>query len=164
MIDVVAGPDFGPSAAVLRIQAVTVLAVFALVPWSYALLSLRRHGAVLAITLTTLAVNATLVSVLASSHGARGAAVGTLVADVVALVVTGAYLARSSTLRPQFGVVLRMVPALALAGAVWFVPGLPSVVAMVLGAVVYGVVLLVLRAVPDEVFVELRKLRGSPAT
>ena len=164
VIDVVAGPDFGPAAAVLRIQAITVLAVFALVPWSYALLSLRRHGAVLAITLTTLAVNATLVSVLASSHGARGAAVGTLAADGVALVMTGIYLARTSTLRPQLGVVPRMALALALAGAVWFVPGLPSVAAMALGAAVYSVALLVLRAVPEEVFVELRRLRGSPAT
>ena len=41
VIDVVAGPDFGPAAAVLRIQAVTLLVVFLVVPLVYALLRLR---------------------------------------------------------------------------------------------------------------------------
>jgi O-antigen/teichoic acid export membrane protein len=164
IIDVVAGPDFAPAAAVLRIQAVTVMVMFVMVSWSYALLSLRRHREILVITVVGLVINATLVAILGSSDGARGAAVATLVADLTSVVLAGLYLARTSpAMRPDLRVVPRMAIALAAGASVVLVPGVPDVVAMAVGALVYVAVLLALHAVPEEVLVELRRLRGSPA-
>jgi O-antigen/teichoic acid export membrane protein len=162
IIDVVAGPDFGPAAAVLRIQAVTVMVMFVMVSWSYALLSLRRHREVLVITLVGLVINATLVAILGSADGARGAAVATLVADLVSVLLAGLFLARASpAMRPDLRVLPRLAIALAAGASVALVPGIPDVVAMTVGAIVYVAVLFALRAVPEEVLVEFRRLRGS---
>ncbi|MGH3993338.1 MAG: oligosaccharide flippase family protein, partial [Pseudonocardiaceae bacterium] len=58
VIDVIAGPQFGPSAGVMRIQAVTLLVVFLVVTFNFALLSLREHATMLAITGGALVINA----------------------------------------------------------------------------------------------------------
>jgi O-antigen/teichoic acid export membrane protein len=161
IIDVIAGPDFAPSVDVLRIQAVTVFALFVATSWSYALLSLREHRAILVITLATLALNCTLVATLASSDGATGAALGTLIADLVALALLGARLARAHPdMRPDLGVLPRVLAA-AGAAALLSLLGLPQIPLLIAATIVYGAVLLALRAVPEEIFVELRRPRSG---
>jgi O-antigen/teichoic acid export membrane protein len=163
-IEVVAGPDFGPSADVLRIQAVTVFAIFALTSWAYALLSLREHRAMLAISLATLVSNCTLVLILGSAHGARGAAAGTLAADLLSLLLLGWWLAHSHpTMRPSLRVVPRVFAAALVACAIGLLSGVPDVVLAVVASVVYACLALVLRTVPQEVWVELRCLRRRSA-
>ena len=160
IIDVIAGPEFEPSVEVLRIQALTVFALFAATCWSYALLSLREHRAILVITITTLLLNCALVVVLASSHGASGAAVGTLVADLIALALLGARLARvHPDMKPGMRVPLSVLAACGAAGLLRLLE-LPQVPLLVAATVVYAGVLLALRAVPEEIFVELRRLRS----
>jgi O-antigen/teichoic acid export membrane protein len=162
VIDVIAGPDFGPAAGVMRIQAVTLFVVFLVVTLNYALLSMRRHRAMLLVTSAALVINAAGVLVLGSSHGARGAALATMVADVVGLIATGWVLSRlglpvARWLRGIPRIALAVVPAVAL----WFAP-LPDVAKAVIGLTVYSMMLVILRAVPEELLVELRRLRGSP--
>jgi O-antigen/teichoic acid export membrane protein len=166
IVDIVAGDEFAPSADVLRIQAVALLATFAGAPLGYALLSLRRHGALLAITSGALALNCVLVPILADAHGAEGAAAATLAAE---LALTGSglvILARIDRgLRPSLGVLVRAAPGFAAGCALLAVPGLPDAAAMALATILYVGLALALRAVPDEIFVEgraaLSALRGG---
>ena len=69
MIEVIAGPDFAPAAGVMRIQAVTLLVVFLVVTFNYALLSLREHRTMLLITGGALAINAAGAALLGASQG-----------------------------------------------------------------------------------------------
>ena len=94
VIEVVAGPDFGPAADVMRIQAVTLFVVFLAVTFNYALLSLRAHRKMLLITGGALAINAVGAAVLGAADGAHGAALATMVADMLGLVATGWALSR----------------------------------------------------------------------
>ena len=164
LIEVVAGPEFEPSVDVLRIQALTVFALFALTAWSYALLSLREHRAILVISLTTLALNCVAVAILGTAHGAEGAALGTFSADFTALVLLGLWLARAHPdMRPQ----LRVIPLVLVAGggaALLSFLGLPQLPLLVAATAVYWAMLLVLRAIPEEIFVEIRRLRGRSVT
>ena len=161
VIDVIAGPDFAPSAGVMRIQAVTLLVVFLVVTFNYALLSLRQHRTLLLITGGALAINAAGAALLGASHGARGAALATMTADVIGLAATGWALLRIGLPVGQWLKTLpRVALAVAPAGALWFTP-LPDVVKAVIGAVVYGAMLLALRAVPEELLVEVKQLRRS---
>jgi O-antigen/teichoic acid export membrane protein len=162
VIDVIGGPDFAPAAGVMRIQAVTLLVVFLVVTFNYALLSLRQHRTMLIITGGALLLNAVGAGLLGASHGARGAALATMIADVIGLVATGWALQRRGLpvtrwVRVLPRVALALVPAVAL----WFVP-LPDVAKAVVGVLIYGLLLTMLGAVPKELIVEARRLRGSP--
>jgi O-antigen/teichoic acid export membrane protein len=159
IVDVVAGEDFAPSVDVLRLQAAALLVTFAGAPLGYALLSLRRHRELLMITSGALLLNCILVPLLANAHGARGAAIATLAAE---LALTGSalvILARiDRSLSPSLGVVLRAVPGFAAGCALLAVPGLPDWATMVLATVLYVGFALLLRAVPDELLVEARSV------
>jgi O-antigen/teichoic acid export membrane protein len=163
VIDVIAGPGFEPAAGVLRIQAVTLVAVFVVVTFNYVFLSLRLHRTMLLITGGALVLNAVGAGILGAAHGARGAALATMVADLIAAVAGGVALRNAGL---PVGRWLRVVPRVALAavpaGAVWFVPigALPKAA---IGVAVYGIGLIVLRAIPEELLVEARRLRRKTA-
>lgn len=161
VIEVVAGPDFGPAAGVLRIQAVTLLVVFLVVALNYALLSLRKHRTMLIVTGMALALNAVGAALLGAADGARGAALATMVADVFGLVATGWALSRLGLpVGRWLAVVPRVALAAAPAAAIWFAP-LGDLVKAAIAAVVYGAMLLIVRVIPEELLVEVRRLRGS---
>jgi O-antigen/teichoic acid export membrane protein len=161
IIEVVAGPDFAPAAGVMRIQAVTLLVVFLVITLNYALLSLREHRMMLTITGGALLLNGVGAGLLGASHGARGAALATMIADVLGLLATSWALQRLGMPVTRWVRVLpRVALALIPAAALWFAP-IPDVAKAVLGLLVYGLLLLVLRAVPDELVVEARRLRRS---
>jgi len=149
-IDIVGGAQFEPAVEVLRIQAVAVGAAFLGAFWGYAMLSLRLHREILVINVSALVLVAVLVGVLASSGGARGAAIGTAVAELAIALLYPLVLRRSHPeLIPGLGVLPR-VAAATLAGALVVLLGLPSLVAMTLAGAIFVAVLLVLRAVPQE--------------
>jgi O-antigen/teichoic acid export membrane protein len=151
VIDVIAGRGFEPSVDVLRVQSVALLISFAATPLSYAMLSLRLHKAILVISSAALASNVTFVAVLGSQEGAMGAAVGTVGAEVVGLLVAWTVLRRGAAhVTPRAAVVLRVAPAVAAGLAIGLVPGLPPVVAAGLGSGVFAAVALATRAVPEE--------------
>ena len=145
----------------MRIQAVTLLVVFLVVPLNYALLSLREHRTMLIITGGALAINAAGAAWLGAADGARGAAVGTLVADMIGLVATGYAVSRLGLpVGRWLAVVPRVALAVAPAIAMWFVP-VPDLAKAALAAVIYGVMVLIVRVIPEELMVELRRLRES---
>jgi O-antigen/teichoic acid export membrane protein len=82
-IDVIGGPEFEPSVAVLRIQGVALVATFIAFATSYPLIALRRHRELLLANLVPLAASLPLSLVLVSLFEARGGAVATLAAELM---------------------------------------------------------------------------------
>ncbi|MCW3038526.1 MAG: hypothetical protein JWM31_431 [Solirubrobacterales bacterium] len=164
VIQVVAGPEFVPAEHVLRIHGAGLVASFAGATWGYAALSLRLHRSILIASLLALAVSATLVSVLASTSGAQGAAVGTAIAEVVfaaglAQCIRGAGVSLGIDLR----LTIRVLVAGGLAIAAGFLTtetvGLAAVIATAVALVVYVAALIALRAVPPELTTLIRSRR-----
>jgi O-antigen/teichoic acid export membrane protein len=163
IIEVVAGAAFAPAANVLRIQAVTLFVVFFAVTVNYALLSLRAHRPMVLISVAALALNVIGSAILGSSHGAEGVAVATLVADFLGVVASGWVLARLGLpVARWLPVLLRVLVAAVPALAIWFLD-VPDLVKAVLGLIVYAAVLALVRGVPDELYVEVRRLRRRAA-
>ena len=161
-IHVVAGGDFDPAITVLRIQALTLIPAFVGLAWGHALLSLHRHRALLIVSLGALAATSVASGVLAATGGARGAAVATVLGEVVVAGGMGVALHRA---QPGMLLSLRytatVLGAAALGAAVILVPGLPALVATAIALSVYGVLLVVLRAIPEELLAELPPRRRT---
>jgi O-antigen/teichoic acid export membrane protein len=164
MIHVVGGPKYAASAKVLQIQGIALIATFVLAGWSYALLSLKRYKGVLLANLAAFLVSCSLTIVLASSHGATGAAVATLCGEsVLALGLLLALLHGHPELRPRLGIVLKVALATVPAAFLALLPGATSLVRAVLALAAYGLLIVLTRAVPAEVL-ELLPARPRRAT
>jgi O-antigen/teichoic acid export membrane protein len=160
IIGVVAGPKFGPSANVLRIQGFALIATFVGALLAYALLSLGRYREVLLINLAVLALSGLLTGLLASRFGAAGAAGATTVVELLYTGMLAIAVLRAGT-RPQVSfarmpraVLSALIGALALAP-----PGLPSVLRPLLALTLYGACLLALRALPPELLEQIPRRR-----
>jgi O-antigen/teichoic acid export membrane protein len=165
VIEIVAGPDFEPAASVLRVQSPAILASFVAVLWSYALLGLRRHGDLLVMTTIPLALAMPLTAVLASTYGAEGAAVATVVGEATMALTGGVLLARAAGFSPVSVLAVARVAVAAAAGtAVALIPGTPVAVDLVLATVVYFAVLLAIDGFPKELLIELRGLLSKMRT
>jgi O-antigen/teichoic acid export membrane protein len=150
VIEVLGGPAFGPAVPVLRVQALALLGGFLAATWSYTLLSLRMHGALLRVTIAGLVVSIALSAALVPSLGAEGASIASAVCE---FVVAGGYLValarRHAHLRPSLATLPRVALAAALAAGALLLP-VASIVQWAIASVVYLTLVLVLRAVPAE--------------
>jgi O-antigen/teichoic acid export membrane protein len=150
VIEVLGGPAFGPAVPVLRVQALALLGGFLAATWSYTLLSLRMHGALLRVTIAGLVVSIALSAALVPSLGAEGASIASAVCE---FVVAGGYLValarRHAHLRPSLATLPRVALAAGLAAGALLLP-VASIVQWAIASVVYLTLVLVLRAVPAE--------------
>jgi O-antigen/teichoic acid export membrane protein len=160
-IDVIASrPEFEPSVAMLQIQAPALAFSFAAAALNYGLLSLRAHREVLVSVLVAFAAAVALAAVLSAEHGGDGAAVAVSAGELV--LAGAAYAAlrmRHPDVAPSLSSVPRVIVAAALAAAPALIPGLPVVAAIAAATVIYVGLLFALRAVPEELLAELRRLR-----
>jgi O-antigen/teichoic acid export membrane protein len=153
VIHVVAGNEYAAAAGVLQIQGLALIASFVVAGWSFALLSLKLYKGVLLTNLAAFIVSCTLTIVLASSNGAKGAAIATLCGETVLAIGSLLALVRGRPdLRPELAIVLKVTVAAAPAVALALQTGLPSLVRALLAVTVYGVLIVVTRAVPAELF------------
>jgi O-antigen/teichoic acid export membrane protein len=162
IIHVVAGPQYAAAAGVLRIQGLAMIASFLLAGWSYALLSLKRYGSLLAANAAAFVISCSLTLVLASAHGAKGAAVATLCGEGALAIASLLALVRGHPeLRPRLEVLpkvaLAAVPGVVLALAV----DLPSLVRALLALATYGLLIAATRAAPPEL-IQLIPRRAIP--
>jgi O-antigen/teichoic acid export membrane protein len=160
IIDVMAGSSFEDAVPALRIQAITLVATFIIAPLGFALLSLHDHRGILVVNVVALTVMLASVGALASAFGPEGAAAGTVIGE--ATLGAGYLLALRSTapdVSPGFERAWRSLVAAAPGFALLAVPGLPALVAVVLGLALYALLLVVLRAVPDELLEPIRRRR-----
>lgn len=152
IIAVVAGPKYADAVPVLQIQGVALALTFVIATWGFTLLAVHRHRAMIIANVIAMTVSATTVLILASAHGAKGAAVATVLGELTLAIGYVVALSRiHGAMRPQVGRVVRAIPPLALGLAAGLLVPVPAVIATALGLVVYGVALLPFRAVPDEV-------------
>jgi O-antigen/teichoic acid export membrane protein len=162
-VDVVAGPGFEPSVEVLRLMGAALVGNFLVATSGYALLSLRRHRAILVCNLVAVTVAAALGVWLIETDGARGAAISLTVAELTLAAGNWIVLIRARPAIARAGASLPRV-ALALAGALAAAlgPDLPALPALVVATLVYGAILAATGAVPWEIRHALaRPLRGG---
>lgn len=153
IIKVVAGSEFAGAVTPLRIEGLALLASFLMAGWGFALLALHRHRELLLANLAALAVSAVLTLTLAGTHGATGAAIASACGETVLAALYLAGLVRShpelrTPLEVPVKVALATIPALLPA----FATGLPAIVPPLLGLAVFAVLLLLLRAIPEELY------------
>jgi O-antigen/teichoic acid export membrane protein len=161
-IDAIGGSEFGKAVGVLQIQAVGLGGSFVSAVWGMTLLSLRRNREVMLVNLGGLIMGTALVVLLASAYGAKGAALGTAITEIFFAAAVPLVLRRIDPhVVPAMRVVPRVLLAGALACAIALIPGLPTVALVILSTAIYFFLLLVTRAIPDEVFVELRSMTTS---
>jgi O-antigen/teichoic acid export membrane protein len=157
-VDVLAGAGYEEAVPILRIQAPAVLATFAAVACAYPLLSLRRHREVLLANGLALAVTIVALVTLVGPHGARGAAVATLAAEVTLAVAMAVLLLRSHiAVRLSAASVAWVLGAGTAAVVVARASGLPDVAQVALGLALYCGALLVARRVPRELLEAVRR-------
>jgi len=151
-IHVIAGNRADPAITVLRIQGVVVLASFVSVACGLPLLMMRRYREVLLANVLALLIAGALTLALAPSHGARGAAVAALAAELGLAVTLALVLKRASR-----GVVLRFgsLAVAGFAGGVAVAVGIelpaPRLIGVVVASVVYFAILRLLGRFPPEV-------------
>jgi O-antigen/teichoic acid export membrane protein len=152
IIAVIAGPHYAGEAAPLRIEGAALVASFLLPAWGIALISLHRHRALVIANLLALATTAALTLVLAKSHGAVGGAIASVCGE---WIICGAYLLTltrgTSKMRLNSAIVIKVAAAAVPAFAVVAL-GLPSVTQLAASLVVYGGVILLVRAIPRELY------------
>jgi O-antigen/teichoic acid export membrane protein len=158
-IDVVAGPEFQPSVDVLRIQSIAVLGSFLVIAATHVLISLARYRDLLVLSGMALVLSAGLTLTLAPEMGAQGGAIANAGGEGLAALLGLAFLARAEGgMRIPLTTVAKVALALVAGGALILL-GLPQVVTAALATLVFGAVLLLLHAIPDELLDAVPLLR-----
>ena len=151
IIDILAGSEGEPAVAVLRIQALALVATFVAVAAAYPLLSLRRHRALLVANAVALVASVALAFAFVPLWEARGAALAAVLAEVCLAVAQTVVLVRASPqTRPSFGAVPVVVLAAAAGAATLAVPGLHPVARAAIGTALYFGVIALGRRFPPE--------------
>ena len=159
-IDIVAGPDFGPSVEVLQLLAPAIIGTFLLATWGYALLSIREHRAILISNALALTVAGGASAVLIPAHGANGAAISLTLAELTLAIAYGVSLTRARSKPPAAARILpRVALAAGVAAGVALLLPLTPVPATFLAVILYGALLLALGAVPWEIAAAFRRAR-----
>ena len=165
-IDVVAGPGFEPSVDVLRILACALIGTFIIAARGYALLSIDSMRAILVSNAIAFGVVAVIGVPMIGAHGAVGAAITLLAAELTLAACYEMSLTRTRPeLRAPTTFVVRVVSAALLAVVPVTILGPPSLVAALLGAAIYIALLLAFRVIPAELRYALwthRAADGAP--
>jgi PST family polysaccharide transporter len=155
--------SFRAAAPVLGLQAFAMIGTFTSAPSSFALLSLGKYRRLLASSGLALAVTLIATVLLAHFHGAKGAAVAMIIGELVTAIAMLVSLAwRRTEFLPKPARVARLLMAAGLTSTVAFLLPAPSVARAAASTAVYGVLLLVFRALPDEVGDTLRRTLLRP--
>lgn len=166
-VRIVAGAPPAGAVAALQILGASLPFTFLVATWGYALLTLTLYRWLVLVNASALVLGIALTLVLVPPFGPQGAALATLAVEA-ALAVAYAVVMRLR--RPDLRPALRFSPrtaaavtlGLGLGMALLAVPGLPEAVRLTAAAAVFGVTVVGLRAVPEEIAVALRR-RGSSA-
>jgi O-antigen/teichoic acid export membrane protein len=156
LIAILAGDKYAAAVPVLRVHGIALLASFLVALGGFALLALRRHRGLLIANGAALATSLALTLALAPGHGALGTAYANLAGETV--LAAGYFLALAlgeDGTRISLELMPRVAVAAAAGVAVALIP-LPPVVAALLAGAAYAAGLVVLRAVPKEIFEALR--------
>jgi O-antigen/teichoic acid export membrane protein len=150
-VDLVAGPHFNPSVHVLQILAFALLGTCVIAARGYALLSLGALRAMMISNAIALCIVFAAGIPLISAHGATGGAIALTAAELTLALCYEVSLTRGRPqLRPSLGFIARVACAAGLAVLPTILLDLSSLASALIGAVIYALALLLLRAVPVE--------------
>jgi O-antigen/teichoic acid export membrane protein len=154
----VGGGKLDPSIPILRTIALGVPFTFVIATWSFGLLSMKAHRAILIANGLALVAAIVLAVALLPRYGATGAGVLTLVVEVVLAAAYAVALAR----RPErIGIASDGLWKIVLAAGAGIAAGLivpiPPVAATLLAGTVFAAIALVTRAVPQEILDAARR-------
>jgi O-antigen/teichoic acid export membrane protein len=151
-IAIIGGPSFKAATPVLAVQGVALGAMFVSLVWANGLLSLGLYRRIMVVNISALILNAVLVTLLVLSDGARGAAIGTAVAEIIVGIAQAVVVIRG---RPKLRPSLSVIPRVALATLAGLIPlafsGVPTIVRLCISTALFAVVVLATRAVPPEI-------------
>ncbi len=151
-ISIVAGPDFGPSVAVLQILGAVFAMSFVGAAMTYALLALRAYRKLMIVNGVALFVALAATLALIPPLGARGAAIGTLAAEVALTAACLVALARElPELRPVPRVAPHVLSAVVVAVVVTVLASPSSFISVLLATALYLGVLTAWSAVSADV-------------
>lgn len=161
VIHLVGGAGFDPAVPVLRIQAPALAASFLVALFSGMLWVVRAKRELVIGYVAGVTAAIALTAVLGALAEAKGAAIAMTCAETLLAVWLGVALLRSRPdLRPSLRIVPKLLVALAAGAALMFAP-LPDILAVVVGSAAYFGILLVLGAVPAEIWHALPLRRGE---
>jgi O-antigen/teichoic acid export membrane protein len=159
-IDIVAGAEFEESIQPLRIQGVSLAATFLVATLGFALLSLRRHREIVAANAIALVAAGVLSLVLGEAHGADGAAIAMTVTECLLAAVYAVFVVRAGGLSLPLGVTWKVTLAAGAAAGAALLTDLAVVPTGALTLLVYFAGLLILRAIPEEIWHAIGLRRG----
>jgi O-antigen/teichoic acid export membrane protein len=152
VILLLAGHKFRDATGVLEIQAFAMIATFVTAPCSYGLVSLRMYRQLLWANGCALAVTLAATIILVHSDGARGAAIATILGETtVSLLMLIALLRRNRSFTPHLRLLSKLALATALAAPLALESAIPSLPRAIATGCLYLLVVLMTRALPDEV-------------
>jgi O-antigen/teichoic acid export membrane protein len=150
-IKIIGGSAFHPATQVLAVQGVALGVMFVSAVWGYGMLGLGLYRQILLLNLVALMINAAWVTVLVSLDGARGAAIGTAIAEVAVAVGNAALVVRG---RPALRPSLRILPRVAIAAVFALTPlamsAVPVIARLVISTALFAFTLVITRAIPSE--------------
>jgi len=155
LIRILAGPDYGGAVPVLRIHGLALMFSCCAAVLEYGLLSVKAYKGLMVANLSALAVNIGVACALVPLDGARGGAVATLAGEISLAAIGAVALTRArggERLKLTGGA--RLLACAVVAGLPALV--LPSLAATIVAAAIFGVLVLVVRVVPQELVVEAR--------
>jgi O-antigen/teichoic acid export membrane protein len=138
MIDFVFGAEYLPAGNVLAILICTIPPLLARGVYSAVLISADRHDAVLRSTGAAAALNVALNFLMIPLLGMTGAAITTLLAELVRLLLTRSWALRSGLASAPLARYTRvMISTIVMAAAIMATPGMPLPLAVIGGILVY---------------------------
>jgi Na+-driven multidrug efflux pump len=136
---------------VLAIQGAALGIMFVSMVWASGLLSLGLYRQILVLNVAGLVLNGALVAALVSADGARGAAIGTALAELAGTLAQAIVLIRG---RPHLRPSLRVLPRAALAAGLGLTPlamsGVPIVARLAISTGLFAATVVATRALPVE--------------
>lgn len=162
IVPLVAGSKFHAAIPVATIQCFALIGTFVSSPCSYGLLSLHLYRRLLAANGAALVVMVVSTVVLAHAFGAEGAAIASICGETtVALLMLGGLLQARRDCRPGGPVVAKLVLACACSTPLVLADWLPPLPRAVAVALLYAAILLLTRALPEELVRALPSLRRA---
>jgi O-antigen/teichoic acid export membrane protein len=161
VISVIAGAHYAGAVDVLRIQGLALIPAFVVAGWGFGLISIERYRGLLIVNAAAFLVSCVLTLVLATSHGATGAAVATVCGEFTLALGSLVALAHGHPeFRPNPAIIAKVTLAAAPGVALALLSDLPSLVCALLALLIYAVMIVITRATPKEI-VELLPRRTS---
>ncbi len=158
LIELLFGPDFAGSAAVLRILVAATALTFVYMPLVHALNATGHEWQWIGVTVLNSVVNVGLNLVLIPAYGVHGAAVSTVVCELIALLLALALIRRLGPVRRLGSIAPVAVAALCMSVPAWSLADTHPIAGMALAAATYPVALVGAGFLDRQERLELRRL------